>query len=169
MIISVIGIGRPTEEIARLAEAVGAELARRGILLVCGGGGGVGEAACKGSKSEGGTTIGILKGTDPSSTNRWVDIPICTGLGQARNVIVVRTGRAAIAVGGAYGTLSEIGHALKAGIPVVGLNTWEIARDGVIDDSIITASDPRDAVEKAVEAARRRLSTSIKRAKKVSR
>ena len=148
-----IGAGEPTDEIANLAEQVGHGLASRGITLVCGGLGGVMEAACRGAKSAGGTTIGILPGSDPSTANQWVDIPICTGLSYARNVIVVRSGRAAIAVGGAYGTLSEIGHALAEDIPVIGLRTWEIARDRRVDDGIVVASDPEDAVRRAVEAA----------------
>ena len=106
------------------------------------------EAACRGAKSEGGTTVGILPGSDPTDANPWVDIPVCTGLGYARNVIVVRSGRAVIAVGGAFGTLSEIGHALGEGIPVIGLRTWELDRDGVRDASIVVATDPTDAVDK---------------------
>jgi uncharacterized protein (TIGR00725 family) len=153
LIISVIGAGEPTDEIAHLAEQVGYELARRGITLICGGLGGVMEAACRGAKSAGGTTIGILPGSDPSAANQWVDIPICTGLSYARNVIVVRSGRAAIAVGGAYGTLSEIGHALAEDIPVIGLRTWELARDDRVDGGIVVASDPEDAVNRALKAA----------------
>ena len=154
MIISVIGSNEPSADVADLAEKVGKELGKRGIALVCGGHDGVMEAACKGAKSEGGTTIGILPGSDPASANRWVDIPICTGLANGRNVIVVKSGRAVIAVGGAYGTLSELGHALAENIPVVGLETWELARQGTPDSSIILATDPLDAVDKAVEAAR---------------
>ena len=156
MIISVIGSNEPSAEVADLAEQVGKELGKRGIALVCGGHAGVMEAACKGAKSEGGTTIGILPDSDPASANRWVDIPICTGLANGRNVIVVKSGRAVIAVGGAYGTLSELGHALGENIPVVGLETWELARQGAPDRSIIPATDPLDAVDKAVEAARAR-------------
>ena len=152
LIISVIGAGRPTDEIAGLAEQVGAELARRGVAIVCGGLGGVMEAACRGAKSEGGTTIGILPGSDPAEANAWVDIPICTGLGYARNVIVVKTGRAVIAVGGAYGTLSEIGHALGDGQKVVGLRTWDLSREGSADEAIVWAADPADAVDKALAA-----------------
>ena len=152
-IVSVIGAGEPSPEIAALAEEVGEELGRRGITVACGGLGGVMEAVCRGAKSGGRTTIGILPGSDPADANRWVDFPICTGLSYARNVIVVKTGAAVIAVGGAYGTLSEVGHALAEGIPVVGLKTWEIAREGAVDMSIIVASDPVDAVEKAVKAA----------------
>ena len=85
-----------------------------------------------------------------------MDIPICTDMGYARNVIVVYTGRAVIAVDGAYGTLSEIGHALGVGIPVVGLDTWTLSRQGQADDRIIIAKDPVDAVEKALEAAGKR-------------
>ena len=156
MIISVIGGGDPTPDVGLLAEEVGKELARRGATVVCGGLGGVMEAVCRGAKSAGGTTIGILPGSDPGDANQWVDIPICTGLGYARNVIVVKTGRAVIAVDGAYGTLSEIGHALGDGIPVVGLSTWTIGQNDRPDRSIIVADDPADAVKKALEAARER-------------
>ena len=110
------------------------------------------EAVCKGAKSVGGTTIGILPGNDPKEANAWVDIPICTGLGYARNVIVVKTGRVVIAVGGAYGTLSEIGHALGDGQTVVGLQTWNLSRGGDADGSIVRAADPVDAVAKALSA-----------------
>ena len=162
LIISVIGAGEASPEIADLAEQVGRELARRGITLVCGGFEGVMEAACRGAKSAGGTTIGILPGDDPEEANRWVDIPICTGLGYARNVIVVKSGRAVIAIGGAYGTLSEIGHALGENIPVVGLNTWAMSRDGQLDSGILVVESPVEAVEAAVEAARQRDRTSNK-------
>ena len=153
MIISVIGAGRPTAEIASLAEQVGEKLARRGAAIVCGGGRGVMEAVCKGAKSAGGTTIGILPGPDPASANRWVDFPIPTAMSNARNTIIVRSGSAVIAVGGAYGTLSEIGHALDMGVPVIGLKTWELFREGTLDRAIIVAESPEDAVDIALEAA----------------
>lgn len=156
LIISVIGAGQADADALALAEEVGRELARRGAIVVCGGLAGVMEAACRGAKSAGGTTIGILPGNDPASANPWVDIPICTGMGYARNVIVVKSGRAVIAISGAYGTLSEIGHALADGIPVIGLGTWAIHRNGQPDNSIVLAQSPVDAVEKAIEAARRR-------------
>ena len=117
------------------------------------------EAVCKGAKAAGGTTIGVLPGNDPGEANQWVDVPICTGLGYARNVIVVRSGRAVIAVGGAYGTLSEIAYAKVDDIPVIGLQTWSISRDGRDEQDyqhITVAADPVDAVEKAVSAARGR-------------
>ena len=160
MIIAVIGAGSPSEEVYGMAQQVGAELARHGATVICGGLSGVMEAVCKGAKSEGGATIGVLPGSDPAAANPWVDIPICTGLGHARNVIIVKTGRAVIAVGGAYGTLSEIGHALAEQAPVIGLHTWELARDGVAEPSLIVADNPKDAVDKAIEAARIRTATS---------
>ena len=156
MLISVIGASEPSPRVEALAEQVGAELARRGMTVVCGGLGGVMAAVCRGAKSAGGATVGILPGDSPADANPWVDIPVCTGLAYARNVIVVKSGRAVIAVGGAYGTLSEIGHALGEGIPVVALETWDLARDGTPDGSMIPAAGPADAVDKAVRAARAR-------------
>ncbi len=116
--IAVIGGGQCTREEARLAEEVGRELARRGAVLVCGGLGGVMEAACRGADQEGGVTIGILPGDRRQSANPYVQIPIVTGMGHARNVAVVKSAQAVIAIAGSYGTLSEIGHALQSGIPV---------------------------------------------------
>ena len=156
MIISVIGSSNPaTREHVELAEEVGRELARRNIMVVCGGLSGIMEAVCRGAKSEGGTTIGILPGRAAAEANSYVDIPIVTTMGYSRNVIVVHTGEAVIAVGGAFGTLSEIGHALSDGIPVVGLKTWPLTTngDGVdIGGSIILAESPADAVDKALAA-----------------
>ena len=155
MIISVIGgADDPPAEALEMAEAVGRELARRGVTIVCGGLEGVMEAVCRGAKGAGGTTIGILPGNDPAEANPWVDYPICTGMGYARNAIVVKSGRAVIAIDGAYGTLSEIGHALSDVIPVVGLNTWSLSRNGQPEGGIIPATTPTDAVDKALEAAR---------------
>jgi uncharacterized protein (TIGR00725 family) len=112
-----------------VAEEVGRLLARRGAVVVCGGLGGVMEAACRGASREGGTTVGVLPGLDRGAANPFVSVAVATGLGEARNALVVRAADALIAVGGAYGTLSEIALALKAGKPVIGLGTWEI--DGV--------------------------------------
>jgi uncharacterized protein (TIGR00725 family) len=112
-----------------VAEEVGRLLARRGAVVVCGGLGGVMEAACRGAAREGGTTVGVLPGLDRGAANPFVSVAVATGLGEARNALVVRAADALIAVGGAYGTLSEIALALKAGKPVIGLGTWEI--DGV--------------------------------------
>jgi uncharacterized protein (TIGR00725 family) len=153
-IIAVIGGGQPTAKETKLAEKVGCELARQGAILVCGGLGGVMEAACKGAVAEGGITIGILPGDNQKAANSYVQIPIVTGMGYARNVVVVKSARVVIAIGGSYGTLTEIGYALQNGIPVIGLNTWAISRNGQQDKSIILAQSPDEAVEKALELAR---------------
>ncbi len=155
-LIAVVGGNEASPENLRLAEEVGGELARRGIVLICGGFGGIMEAACRGTKQAGGTTVAILPGSDPSDANPYVDIAICTGMGYARNVIVVKSAGAVIAIDGVYGTLSEIAHALGEDIPVIGLNTWTLAREGEQDRSIIRAESALDAVEMALEAARRR-------------
>jgi uncharacterized protein (TIGR00725 family) len=152
-IIAVIGGGQCTKKEAGLAEEVGRELAKRGAVLVCGGLGGVMEAACRGASAEGGTTIGILPGEDSQSANPHVQIAIATGMGYARNIVVAKSARAVIAVGGSYGTLSEIGYALQGGIPVIGLGTWSLSRNGREDKSIITAQSPAEAVEKALDLA----------------
>ena len=149
--IAVIGGGQCTKEEAKLAEEVGRQLARRGAVLVCGGLGGIMGAACKGANLEGGTTIGILPGDTSQAANPYVQIPIVTGLGEARNVIVVKSAQAVIAIGGKYGTLSEISYALKNGIPVIGLNTWSLSRNGRKDKSIIPAQSPAEAVDKALD------------------
>jgi len=148
--IAVIGGAKPSPQETNLAEAVGRELARRGVILVCGGLGGVMEAACQGASSEGGITIGILPGDNRQAANRYVQIPIVTNMGFARNIAVVKSAQAVIAIDGSYGTLSEIGHALQSGIPVVGLNTWSLSRNGQPDDSIIPAQNPSEAVNKAI-------------------
>lgn len=130
---------------ARLvAQEVGRLVARTGGVVVCGGLGGVMEAACRGAKEAGGTTIGLLPGTDRSEANRWVDVAIATGLGEARNVLVVRASDVIVAVGGGYGTLSEIGFALKTGTPVIGLATWEVP-------GVEPVSDAAEAVARALE------------------
>ena len=154
MVIAVIGASQCSKEIAQIAEDVGRELAKRGVTLVCGGLGGVMEAACRGAKMEGGTTIGILPGTSRHEANPYVDIPIVTGMGEARNIIVVRSAQAAIAVSGEYGTLSEIAYALKLGIPVIGLGTWQLAKEGREVRDIVVAETPKEAVEKAIALAR---------------
>ncbi len=158
MIISVIGGSQASDATRDLAYEVGRQLALRGVPVACGGLSGVMEAVCRGAKEAGGTTIGILPGIDPNAANQWVDIPICTGMGYARNSVVVNTGRAVIALEGAYGTLSEIGHALGNDVPVVGLCTWTISKNGAVDDRIIVAETPAEAVEKAVQAANDRVS-----------
>lgn len=153
MIVAVIGGETCTPDAESQAEAVGREVARRGCVLICGGRGGVMAAACRGARSQGGHTIGVLPGPDRSEANPWVEFVIVTGLGEARNAVIVRSADAVIAVGGAYGTLSEIAVALKLGRPVVGLGTWQIAIGGAEDTAIIRKDDPAEAVEAAVAAA----------------
>jgi uncharacterized protein (TIGR00725 family) len=112
--------------------------------------GGVMEAACKGATDEGGLTIGILPGDGRFGANPYVQIPIVTGIGYARNAVVVKSSQAIIAIDGSYGTLSEIAFALQSGIPVIGLDTWSIGIGGSSDDSIITASNAEEAVNRAI-------------------
>ncbi len=142
--IGVIGAGQCSLEIERLAEEVGREIAKKKALLICGGLGGVMEASARGAKQEGGVTIGILPGFSFEDANPFIDIPIVTGLSHARNVLVVRSSQAIIAVEGGYGTLSEIGIALKLRKPVVGLRTWDVSK------KIVTVETPEDAVKKAI-------------------
>jgi len=151
IIIAVIGGGEVPPEIAKLAEEVGREIARQGAALVCGGLGGVMEAASRGADSEGGLTIGILPGENPDTANSYVKIPIVTAIGYARNVAVVKTARAVIAIDGSYGTLTEIGYALQNGLPVIGLGTWSISSNNVEDKNIIRAENPKEAVEMAMK------------------
>jgi len=148
--VAVIGGSSPTADEAALAEDVGRALAEAGAVLVCGGRGGVMEAACRGAKQAGGVTIGILPGPDASEANRYVDIPIATGIGEARNAIITRTASVAIAVGGSYGTLSEISFALGFGKPVVGLGTWAMGREGHPPAPIIRAETAEAAVRQAL-------------------
>jgi len=131
-----------------VAEAVGRALGSRGVVLMCGGLGGVMEAACRGAKEAGGTTVGLLPGLDRAAANAHVDLAIPTGLGEARNAMVARSGDALIAVGGGYGTLSEIALALKGGKLVVGIGSWDI-------EGVVSVPD----AEAAVEAVMRDLST----------
>lgn len=156
LMIAVIGGSNASPEHCTLAYRVGLELARRGATVVCGGLEGVMEAVCRGTRDGGGTAIGILPGDDPAQANPYVDIPIPTGMGYARNAIVAKAGRAIIAIDGAYGTLSEIAHALGDGTPVVGLNTWRFSANGREDTGIVHASSPLDAVEKAIALANQR-------------
>lgn len=151
-IVAVVGGGLCSPQEAAIAERVGRCLAEAGAILICGGGGGVMAAACRGSKSAGGKTIGVLPGFSAADANPYVDIPIVTGMGEARNVIIVRTASAVIAVGGEFGTLSEIAFALKLGRPVVGLGTWELGKAGRPSDAIIKAKTPGEAVQLALDA-----------------
>ena len=156
LIISVIGGGNPPTIALQHAREVGIELAKREVVVACGGLGGVMEAVCEGAKSAGGTTIGIMPGDAPKEANDFVDFPICTSFKYARKGIVVKTGRAVIAIDGSYGTMSEIAHALAENIPVIGLQTWSFMSNGNMDTSMIVAKNPVDAVNKAIDAANTR-------------
>ena len=148
-----MGGGEAQTDVRRAAEAVGRGLARRGAVVVCGGLGGVMEAACRGAKAEGGTTVGILPGLDRATANPFVDVALPTGLGEARNALVVRAADALVAVAGEFGTLSEIALALRLGTPVVGVRTWELAREGRPVDAIVRVDDPDAAASRALELA----------------
>ena len=152
-LITVIGGAEPSPQEAQLAEGIGRTLAKQGASLVCGGLGGVMEEACKGVKSEGELTIDVLPGESRQAANPYAQIPIVTGMGYARNAIVVKSAQVVIAIGGSYGTLSEIAYALQFGIPVIGLNTWSFSRNGQQDNSIILVQNPTEAVNKALNLA----------------
>jgi uncharacterized protein (TIGR00725 family) len=154
--IAVVGAGEAGAELLVAAEQVGARLAEAGAVLVCGGLGGVMEAACRGAREAGGLTVGLLPGTDRAAANPFVQVAIPTGMGEMRNALVVRAGEAVIAVGGGYGTLAEIGLALKARTPVVGIATWDLARPGWAVDEVEKVESPAEAVERALAHARLR-------------
>jgi uncharacterized protein (TIGR00725 family) len=140
------------------AEEGGVAVAAAGAVLVCGGLGGVMAAACRGARSRGGLTVGLLPGADRADANEWVVVSVPTGLGEARNALIVRCADAIVAVGGGWGTLSEIALALRAGLPVVGVDTWQPARGGAVVDGVVAAADGRSAVEEAM----RRLEHGVK-------
>ncbi len=141
--IGVLGNSSCSEEVSALAEAVGEEIASRDGIVVCGGLTGVMEAVARGAKSAGGMTVGVLPGESANEANPYIDVPIVTGLGKARNVIVVLSSEVVIAIHGKYGTLTEVAYALHFGIPVVALNSWSVSEE------IVAATDAADAVEKA--------------------
>ncbi len=143
--VAVVGASNPTGEDLADAESVGRELAHRGAIVVCGGQGGVMAAASRGAADAGGTVLGILPGLDRSDANEWLTVSIPTGLGELRNGMVVRAAEVIIAIGGAYGTLSEIALGLQAGLRVFGLHTWEI-------DGIERVGSPPEAVELALRS-----------------
>ena len=151
--VSVIGAGEASAEVLAQAEAVGRGLAQAGAVLVCGGRGGVMEAACRGAKLEGGTTVGILPTDHRQHANEYVDIAIATGMGEARNALVVRAADVLIAIDGEFGTLSEIALALRTDKPVVGIDTWDLSIDGQVVDAILRVHDPVAAVEAALALA----------------
>ena len=148
--VAVAGSGDAPAEDVNAAERVGRALAARGAVVVCGGLGGVMEAACRGAKSGGGMTVGVLPTSDRADANPFVDVALPTGLGEARNALVVRAADALIAIGGEWGTLSEIALAIRAGKTVVGIGTWELSRAGEAVEGIVRARDPEEAVALAL-------------------
>jgi uncharacterized protein (TIGR00725 family) len=150
--IAIVGAGNASATICDLADAAGLAVARKGAVLICGGRGGVMEAAARGAQSGGGLTIGILPGYDRRQANPNIEIAIATGMGQARNAIIVASADAVVALEGEGGTLSEIGLAIKLGRPVVGLQAWRQL------EVISHSDDPVEAVDLALELAEQRLS-----------
>jgi hypothetical protein len=153
--IAVVGAGDVADDSpeAEAAEAVGRGVAEAGGVVVCGGLGGVMAAACRGATAAGGTTVGLLPGSSRADANPWVTVAVPTGLGEARNALVVRTADVLVAVGGGYGTLSEIALALRTGTPVVGLGTWELARGGEADAGVQRVTSADEAVRLALDLA----------------
>src|ERR1700761_5829874 len=147
--IAVIGASQPTPEQEQAAEDVGRALGAAGAIVITGGRGGVMAAASRGARETGAVVVGVLPGLDRREANPWVTVALPTGLGELRNGLVVRASDAAVAVGGAYGTLSEIALALAAGTPVVGLDSWPI-------DGMEVAESPRAAADRALELAQQR-------------
>ena len=147
--IAVIGAGKCSKKLKDLAYEVGTAIAEQGAVLVCGGMGGTMEAAARGAKESGGKTIGIIPGTEKAEANRFCDIVIPSGIGEARNAIVVRTADAVVAVHGKYGTISEIAFALKFGRPVVSLVNWSVFPE------VKQIEDPSKAVKEAIKLARK--------------
>ena len=144
--VAVVGPSDATSQQKRAAEAIGRGLAEAGAILISGGLGGVMEAACHGASTADGTTVGFLPGTDRASANDYLQIALPTGLGELRNGLVIRAADAVIAVGGAYGTLSEIALALRTDVPVVGLDTWDL-------EGIEPVGTPAEAVSRALQRA----------------
>ncbi len=152
--IAVIGKGTPDEQLAPLAEEVGRRLAQAGAIVVCGGMGGVMEAASRGAREAAGDVIGIVPGEEPSDANPYVTHAVATGIGHARNLAVVASGDAVIAIGGEWGTLAEIGFARRLGKRVAALRSWTVTGTGAMEGApgVEAVSDPAAAVELSLEA-----------------
>lgn len=152
-IIGVIGSSKADPDVLRLAEEVGEAIAKSGAAVVCGGLSGVMEAVCKGARRCGGLTIGIIPSDQKSDANQYVQIPIVTGMGVGRNVMLVKTADVLIAVGGEFGTLSEIAHALNLGKTVIGLRTWKLEKAHTRPiPNLVEVDDPKKAVDLALRA-----------------
>lgn len=155
-IIGVIGGGTTASaDGVKLAEEVGFLIARADAILICGGLNGVMEASAKGARRGGGLTIGVLPTGNKADANPYIDLPIATALSTARNLIIVRTADAIIAVNGSYGTLSEMAHAFDLGKTVFALRTWPMEKAGVDPKLFVPVSSPREAVDRALEYAKK--------------
>jgi uncharacterized protein (TIGR00725 family) len=154
--IGVAGASRPEPPLLDQAELLGRRLAEAGAVVVCGGGPGVMEAACRGARSVGGITLGLLPGLDRDEGNSYLSVAVPTGMGQGRNLLLVRSSDALVAVGGGFGTLSELALALRTGTPVIGLSTWSLQLDAHPVEAFPTAGDAATAAHLALEAARSR-------------
>jgi uncharacterized protein (TIGR00725 family) len=155
--LGVIGAGASDDRLDRLAWRTGEMIARNRAVLLCGGRGGVMAAAAAGAREAGGHTVGILPGAGPAESppNPSIELSVYTGMGQARNLVLVLSAAAVIGIGGGWGTLSEIGLALKHGVPVVLLSSWHLERpDGFKEPLLQAARDPEEAVHLAIQAAR---------------
>jgi hypothetical protein len=150
-VVAVIGARNCSEREAALAEQVGKLLAERGAIVVCGGGGGVMEAACKGAREAGGFTVGILSGSSTAEGNSHLSLALPTGLGNARNALVAQAGNAVIAIGGGPGTLSEIALAVAYGRTVIGLETWQAQDSNEATLPVITGDSAVHAVSLALD------------------
>lgn len=153
-LIAVIGGSTPSDDSLAMAEQVGRLLADQGMGVVCGGLSGIMEAVCRGARESGGLTVGILPTSRAEDANPYVQIVVLTGIGIARNPVVVRSGKAVIAIDGSYGTLTEIAFALTEDIPVIALDSWEIAIGGQNETKIHRVKSPEGAVEMALKLAR---------------
>jgi uncharacterized protein (TIGR00725 family) len=154
--IGVAGASRPEAPLLDQAELLGRRLGEAGAVVVCGGGPGVMDAVCRGARSGGGTTVGLLPGLHRTDGNPHLDVSLPTGLGQGRNLLLVRSSDALVAVGGGFGTLSEIALALRTGTPVIGLATWSLLLGDHPVDPFPVAEDAEAAARLVLEAARSR-------------
>jgi len=154
--VAVVGAGSEDPVAEALAEALGERLARAGAVVVHGGLGGVMAGVSRGAARAGGISVGLLPGRDRAEANPWVSVALPTGMGELRNGLVALAGDVVVAVGGEYGTLSEVAFALKLGRPVVGLGTWTLGRpDGTEEYGIVRVADPAEASALAMRLARR--------------
>jgi len=159
--IGVAGASRPEPPLLGQAESLGRRLAEAGAIVVCGGGSGVMEAVCRGAQEAGGTTVGLLPGLDRRDGNPHLSVSVPTGLDQGRNLLLVRSSDALVAVGAGFGTLSELALALRTGVPVIGLATWSLTLDGRPVDAFPVAEDAAAAARLVLEAARSRAAGRI--------